>query len=67
MCTIGKYHLQAKFLKVFQKYKKSMKEYARDVQKERAQRRHFQVAKAKQKESWKSFTPMYVVQCHLVL
>ena len=35
-----------------------MKAYARDVQKERTQRRHFQVAKARQKESLKSFTPM---------
>ena len=35
-----------------------MKVYAKDVQKERIQRRHFQVAKARQKESWKSFTPM---------
>ena len=30
-------------------------------------RRNFQVAKAKKKESWKSFTPMYAVQCHPVL
>ena len=35
-----------------------MKEYAKDVRKERTQRRHFQVAKARQKESWKSSTPM---------
>ena len=35
-----------------------MKEFAKDVRKERTQRRHFHVAKAKQKESWKSFTPM---------
>ena len=61
------YHLQAKLLKVFQKFKQNMKESAKDVRKERTQRRHFQVAKAKQKESWKSFTPMYVVQCHTVL
>ena len=36
------YHLQAKLLKVFQKYKQNMKEYARDVRKERTKRRHFQ-------------------------
>ena len=58
MCTIGNYHLQAKLLKVFQKYKQNMKEYARYVRKERTQRRNFQVAKARLKESWKSFTPM---------
>ena len=58
MCTIGHYHLQAKLLKVFQKYKKNMKEYARDVRKERTQRRHFQEVRARQKESWKSFTPI---------
>ena len=43
-----------------------MKGSAKDVQKERTQRRHFQVVKARKKESWKSFTPMYAVQCHLV-
>ena len=42
----------------------NMKEYARDVQKERTQTRNFQVAKARLKESWKSFTPMYAVRCH---
>ena len=42
----------------------SAKESAKDVRKERIQRRHFQVAKAKQKESCKSFTSMYVVLCH---
>ena len=35
------YHLQEKLLKVFQKYKQSMKVSAKDVQKERTQRRHF--------------------------
>ena len=44
----------------------NMKEYARDVQKERTQTRNFQVAKARLKESWKSFTPMYAVRCHPV-
>ena len=44
----------------------NMKEFAKDVRKERTQRTHFQVAKAKQKESWKSFTPMYAVRCHQV-
>ena len=34
--------------------------------KERIQRRHFQVARARKKESWKSSTPMYADQCHLV-
>ena len=37
---------------------------AKDVRKERIQRRHFQAVKAKQKESWKSSTPMYAVLCH---
>ena len=27
-------------------------------------KRHFQVARAKQKESWKSSTPTYAIQCH---
>ena len=49
MCITEHYHLQSKPLKVFQKYKQNMKEYARDVRKERTQRRHFQVAKAKAK------------------
>ena len=44
-----------------------MKEYARDVQKERTQRMYFQVARARQKEYWKSFTPMYAFQCHPVI
>ena len=35
-----------------------MIESAKDVQKERIQRRHFQVVRARQKESWKSVTPM---------
>ena len=38
--------------------------YAKDVRKERTQRRHFQVVKARLKESWNSFTLMCVVQCH---
>ena len=62
MCTIGHYHLQAKLLKVFQKFKQNMMESVKYVQKERTQRRHFQVAKARLKESWKSFTPMYAVR-----
>ena len=36
------------------------------VRKERTQRRHFQVARARKKEYWKSSTPMYVVRCHPV-
>ena len=59
--------LQVKLLKVFHKFRQNMMESAKDVQKERTQRRHFQVAKAKQKESWKSFTPMYAFQCHPVI
>ena len=51
MCTIGHYHLQATLLKVFQKYKQNM-EYARDVRKERTQRKHFQVVRVRKKESW---------------
>ena len=31
------------------------------MRKERIKRRHFQAVKAKQKESWKSSTPMYAV------
>ena len=64
LCTIGHYHLQAKLLKVFQKFKQNMKGSAKDMQKERTQRRHFQVVKAKKKESWKSSTPMYAVLFH---
>ena len=58
MCTIGHYHLQAKLLKVFQKYKQNMTVSAKDVREERTPRRHFQVERARQKESWKSSTPM---------
>ena len=39
---------------------------AKDVQRERTQIRHFQIAREKKKESWKLFAPMYVVRCHLV-
>ena len=46
MCTIEHYHLRAKLLKVFQKYRQNMTVYAKDVRKERTQRRHFQVARA---------------------
>ena len=49
MCTIGHYHLQAKMLKVFQKYIQNMTVSAKDVRKERTQRRHFQVARARKK------------------
>ena len=55
------YHLQAKLLKVFHKYKKNMTVSTKDVQKERTQRKHFQVARARKNESWKSSTMMYVV------
>ena len=55
MCTIGHYHL---LLKVFQKSSQSMKAFAKDVQRERTQRIHFQLTRARQKESWKSSTPM---------
>ena len=58
------YLLQEKLLKVFQKSKQNMMGSAKDVQRERTQRRNFQVVKAKQKESWKSSTPMYAVLCH---
>ena len=60
------YHLQEKLLKVFQKFMENMKESTKDVRKERIQRRHFQVARERQKESWKSSTLMYVDQCHQV-
>ena len=52
--------------KVSQKCRQNMKVYAKDVRKGRTQRRNFQVARAKQKESWKSSTTMYAVQCHPV-
>ena len=38
--------------------------YAKDVRREIKQRRNFQVVKVKQKEFWKSSTPMYAVLCH---
>ena len=38
----------------------------KDVRKERTQRRHFQIVRTRKKGSWKSFTPMYVDQCHPV-
>ena len=41
--------------------------FAKDVRKERIQRRHFQATKSKQKKYWKSSTPMYADQCHQVL
>ena len=47
---IENYHLQAKLLKVFQKYRQNMMVSAKDVRKERIQRRHFPVAKAKPKK-----------------
>ena len=42
-----------------------MKEFAKDVRNERTQRRNFQVVKARQKEYWKSFTPMYAVRYYV--
>ena len=47
MCITEHYHLQAKLLKVCQKSKQNMMGSAKDVRKERTQRRHFQVARAK--------------------
>ena len=58
--------LQAKLLKVFQKFKQNTTMSAKDVRKERTQRRYFQVVRARQKESYKLSTPMYAVQCHQV-
>ena len=46
-------HYRAKLLKVFQKFRKNRMESAKDVRKERTQRRHFQVARARKKGSWK--------------
>ena len=66
MCITEHYLLQAKLLKVFQKSKQNMMTSAKDVRKERIQRRHFQAAKEKPKESWKSSTLMYADQCHQV-
>ena len=37
-----------------------------EIQAKHPQKRHFQIVRAKQNESWKSFTLMYVVQCHQV-
>ena len=45
--------LASKALEDLPEMQQNMKEYARDVRKERTQRRHFQVAKARLKESWK--------------
>ena len=45
------YLLQAKLLKDFQKFSQNMTVSAKDVQKERTQRRYFQVARARKKES----------------
>ena len=59
--------ISAKLLKVFQKFKQNMMGSAKDVRKERTQRRHFQVVRAKKKEYWKSSTPMYAVLCHPTL
>ena len=56
--------LASKYVEVFHKFRQNMMESAKDVQKERTQRRNFQVAIVRQKESWKSFTPMYLDQCH---
>ena len=58
--------LARKVLKVFQKFKQNMMEYTKVVRKERIQRIHFQVAKERKNESWKSSTPMYADQCHQV-
>ena len=38
MCITENYHLQAKLLKVFQKFKQNMMEFAKDVRKEGIQR-----------------------------
>ena len=66
MCVTEHYHLQEKILKVSHKFRQNMKVYAKDVRKGRTQRRNFQVARVRKKESWKSFTLMYVDQCHSV-
>ena len=42
-------HVQAKLLKVFQKSNQNMMGSARDVRKERIQRRHFQVARSRKR------------------
>ena len=49
MCITENYHFQAKLLKVFQKFKKNMLGSAKDVRKERTQRRHFPSSKSKAK------------------
>ena len=53
-----------RLLKVSHNCRQNMKVYAKDVRKGITQRKHFQVARARKKESWKSSTPMYAVQCH---
>ena len=47
MCITEHYHLQENLLKVFYKYKQNMMASAKDVQKEKTQRRHFQVEREK--------------------
>ena len=49
MCTIGQYYLQAKLLNVFYKYRQNMTVSAKDVRKERTQRRHFPSSESKAK------------------
>ena len=55
--------LASKVVEGLPEMQENLKEYARDVRKERTQRRHFQVARERQNESWKSFAPMYAGQC----
>ena len=51
MCVTEHYLLQAKLLKVFRNFKQNMMGSAKDVQKERIQRRNFLEVKANPKES----------------
>ena len=55
--------IASKVVEGLPKIQANMMGSAKDVRKERIQRIHFQAVKAKQKESWKSSTPMYAIRC----
>jgi len=49
MCITGHYHLQAKLLKVFQKCRKNMMVFAKDVQKGKNTKKTFPSSESKEK------------------
>ena len=49
ICITEHYHLQAKLLKVFQKFKKNVTESAKDVQKEKKPKKTFPSSESKAK------------------